>query len=686
MQRNWSINESDWAGIVVCSWAPVVAPSFMAKRSYATDQLLKKIAQCYACRYSTTYMLFVKCPPSPKSTFLEGRIVEEVQVLVLSHSLLEIDEERMRSSQSRTMQVRLGPPRRRPAKNPGKLPYRSLARVPYRTSITSAWLFRSEFPERSVVPIGERFLRCIRCSKSLGLQAQFSPRSQNKSGAARIGSRRDFREMFSFPPDLARVNPFVFHMCACCTAHSSQESSVDGKPDYSINKERCLADVLPFPNVERGRIELSALPLRVPALLNGRAEIIEQCQQRGGGGRYYGRTTIQKLLDGPTGDLFFSGLSFQPVAPPDPEPSPRNITSPRACYLNTSMAAWMTTIRCSMVSGDLSLFAALSPIAKYRPISEFLSPPRNPGFAPILTTSMGVQGRPRISDWEPATPTREPKRDARITTCLHRRLRGEEAQPKGQAWAGKGGNPSLTHPGPRGVLAQPGYAEVPCPLSPHWSQRVTTSYNKYQGICGCHMGLGICGDGLSIPNGWFLGLCRYSFEVPHPIISSEVRSPSTVTADAILIKPVRIKANLFMIPAGTEDQEKKESITSYILGARSVPNEQVRIAPTEIDGIGPKEATQVRYRLGISDNIKVNESTKYQIDQIEQIIGQDHVVHWELKRGKRADIERSIPIPRYRGIRHQDGSPLRGQRTHTNARTCRKFGRVPINQRSKKEE
>nr|YP_001661427.1 ribosomal protein S13 [Cycas taitungensis]QXE43886.1 ribosomal protein S13 [Cycas revoluta]BAF98429.1 ribosomal protein S13 [Cycas taitungensis] len=122
---------------------------------------------------------------------------------------------------------------------------------------------------------------------------------------------------------------------------------------------------------------------------------------------------------------------------------------------------------------------------------------------------------------------------------------------------------------------------------------------------------------------------------------------------------------------------------SYIPGARSVPNEQVRIASTKIDGIGPKKATRVRYRLGISDNIKVNESTKYQIDQIEQIIGQDHVVHWELKRGKRADIERSISISRYRGIRHQDGLPLRGQRTHTNARTCRKFGIVPINQRSK---
>nr|BAJ22102.1 ribosomal protein S13 [Cycas taitungensis] len=122
---------------------------------------------------------------------------------------------------------------------------------------------------------------------------------------------------------------------------------------------------------------------------------------------------------------------------------------------------------------------------------------------------------------------------------------------------------------------------------------------------------------------------------------------------------------------------------SYILGARLVPNEQVRIALTKIDGIGPKKATRVCYRLGISDNIKVNELTKYQIDQIEQIIGQDHVVHWELKRGKRADIERLISISCYRGIRHQDGLPLRGQRTHTNARTCRKFGIVPINQRSK---
>lgn len=110
----------------------------------------------------------------------------------------------------------------------------------------------------------------------------------------------------------------------------------------------------------------------------------------------------------------------------------------------------------------------------------------------------------------------------------------------------------------------------------------------------------------------------------------------------------------------------------FISGARLVADKQVRIALTKMIGIGLKKAIQVCYRLGISGNIKIKELTKYQIDQIEQMIGQDHVVHWEWKRGKRADIERLIYISCYRGIRHQDGLPLRGQRTHTNARTCRK--------------
>jgi small subunit ribosomal protein S13 len=109
----------------------------------------------------------------------------------------------------------------------------------------------------------------------------------------------------------------------------------------------------------------------------------------------------------------------------------------------------------------------------------------------------------------------------------------------------------------------------------------------------------------------------------------------------------------------------------YLSGARLLPDEQVRIASTKIHGIGPKKAIQLCYRLGISGNIKINELTKSQIHQISKILSQEHVVHWELKRRERADIERLISISRYRGIRHKERLPLRGQRTHTNARTAK---------------
>nr|AEM46206.1 ribosomal protein S13 [Silene noctiflora] len=111
---------------------------------------------------------------------------------------------------------------------------------------------------------------------------------------------------------------------------------------------------------------------------------------------------------------------------------------------------------------------------------------------------------------------------------------------------------------------------------------------------------------------------------------------------------------------------------AYISGARLVDDKQVKIASTKISGIVRKKARQLSSQLGLSENIKIKELTKYQLDQIEERIGQEHLVHWELKRGERADIERLIALSSYRGIRHQDGLPLRGQCTHTNARTCRK--------------
>ncbi|BDD77345.1 ribosomal protein S13 (mitochondrion) [Marchantia polymorpha subsp. ruderalis] len=117
---------------------------------------------------------------------------------------------------------------------------------------------------------------------------------------------------------------------------------------------------------------------------------------------------------------------------------------------------------------------------------------------------------------------------------------------------------------------------------------------------------------------------------------------------------------------------------SYILGTNLNSNKQVKIALTRIFGIGPKKAIQVCDQLGLSDTIKVNKLTKYQFDQILKIISQNYLVDSELKRVIQRDIKRLISIGCYRGFRHNAGLPLRGQRTHTNAKTCRKLRYVSI--------
>lgn len=117
---------------------------------------------------------------------------------------------------------------------------------------------------------------------------------------------------------------------------------------------------------------------------------------------------------------------------------------------------------------------------------------------------------------------------------------------------------------------------------------------------------------------------------------------------------------------------------SYILGTNLNSNKQVKIASTRIFGIGPKKAIQVCDRLGLSDNIKVNKLTKYQFDQIIEIMSQNYLVDSELERVIQRDIKRLISIGCYRGFRHNAGLPLRGQRTHTNAKTSRKSRYISI--------
>jgi small subunit ribosomal protein S13 len=121
---------------------------------------------------------------------------------------------------------------------------------------------------------------------------------------------------------------------------------------------------------------------------------------------------------------------------------------------------------------------------------------------------------------------------------------------------------------------------------------------------------------------------------------------------------------------------------SYILRTNLVSNEQVEITLIRIFGIGLKKTIQICDQSGLNDNIKVNKLTKYQIDQIIKIISQNYLVDLELERVIQRDIKQLMSICCYHGFRHDVRLPLRGQRTHTNAKTCRKFKNVLINQRN----
>jgi small subunit ribosomal protein S13 len=111
---------------------------------------------------------------------------------------------------------------------------------------------------------------------------------------------------------------------------------------------------------------------------------------------------------------------------------------------------------------------------------------------------------------------------------------------------------------------------------------------------------------------------------------------------------------------------------SFILGTRYAPTKKIRIALTKIFGIGFNKANQICDKLGISPAYKVNQLTKNQIDQIIKLFNKSYLIDSELLRIIQNDVKRLIHIGCYRGFRHTDGLPLRGQRTHTNAKTSRK--------------
>ena len=114
-----------------------------------------------------------------------------------------------------------------------------------------------------------------------------------------------------------------------------------------------------------------------------------------------------------------------------------------------------------------------------------------------------------------------------------------------------------------------------------------------------------------------------------------------------------------------------------IAGVNIPTNKRVLISLRYIYGIGPQNAKEICGKLGIPEDRRVNQLTDEEILKIREMIDRDYQVEGDLRREQAMNIKRLMDLGCYRGLRHRKGLPVRGQRTHTNART-RKGKAVPI--------
>lgn len=114
-----------------------------------------------------------------------------------------------------------------------------------------------------------------------------------------------------------------------------------------------------------------------------------------------------------------------------------------------------------------------------------------------------------------------------------------------------------------------------------------------------------------------------------------------------------------------------------IAGVNIPTNKRVEIALTYIHGIGDAKAKEICQKVGINSAQRVNELSDAEVIQIRETIDRDYLVEGDLRRDVAMNIKRLMDLGCYRGLRHRRGLPVRGQRTHTNART-RKGPAKPI--------
>ena len=114
-----------------------------------------------------------------------------------------------------------------------------------------------------------------------------------------------------------------------------------------------------------------------------------------------------------------------------------------------------------------------------------------------------------------------------------------------------------------------------------------------------------------------------------------------------------------------------------IAGVNIPTNKRVVIALQYIHGIGSAKAREITDKVGIPAERRVNQLTDAEVLQIRETIDRDYMVEGDLRRDVSMNIKRLMDLGAYRGLRHRRSLPVRGQRTHTNART-RKGKSKPI--------
>jgi small subunit ribosomal protein S13 len=106
-----------------------------------------------------------------------------------------------------------------------------------------------------------------------------------------------------------------------------------------------------------------------------------------------------------------------------------------------------------------------------------------------------------------------------------------------------------------------------------------------------------------------------------------------------------------------------------IAGVNIPTNKRVVVALQYIHGIGQAKAKEIVEKVSIPDARRVSQLTDQEVLQLREVIDRDYMVEGDLRREVAMNIKRLMDLGCYRGLRHRRGLPVRGQRTHTNART-----------------